>query len=192
MHNLNLFLRSSILIVALSFVGCQQAQDSADYAADAVEDAVTSNDRTTALATDFPRHAAALRDYAMAMPADKYGFKPVPEVNSFGQSLTHATGATVGIISAVSDLAPPEINMEATDKDEIIANIEAVYAWAGEAVAAINDADLENEVSLFGGSLNTTVAGAIDLASNHSTHHKGGLVVYLRLNGVTPPAFAGI
>lgn len=189
--------RLFLFVVALSLASCQTATDAVDTAtdaassvADAAGDAMSSNAITTTLASDFPRLSDGLVQFAEAMPADKYGFKPTPEVDSFGEALMHAASAVMGVCGAISDADAPEVNMEATSKEDIIAVVKTVYAHAAEVVGGMNDSDLDDSVTLFG--MDMTKAGAISIASNHSTHHKGGLVVYLRLNGVTPPSFAGI
>lgn len=191
--------RLFLFAAALTLASCQTATDAVDTATDAAGavadvagDAMSSNAMTSALASDFPRLSEALVQYAEAMPADKYGFKPTPEVDSFGEALMHAASAVMGVCGTISDAAPPEVNMEATSKEDIIAAIKTVYAHAADVVGGLSDSDLSDEVSLFGGAIETTKAGAIGIASNHSTHHKGGLVVYLRLNGITPPQFGGI
>ena len=195
--------RLFLFVAAISLASCQTATDAVETAADAAGDAassvadaagdvMSSNAIATTLASDFPRLSEGLVQYAEAMPADKYGFKPTPEVDSFGEALMHAAGAVMGVCGSISDAPAPEVNMEASSKEDIIAAIKTVYAHAAEVVGGLNDSELSDEVSLFGGAVETTKAGAIGIASNHSTHHKGGLVVYLRLNGITPPQFAGI
>jgi len=40
----------------------------------------------------FQRAATEILDVAEAMPADKYGYKPTPEISSFGDQLVHVAG----------------------------------------------------------------------------------------------------
>src|SRR6266480_7492516 len=46
------------------------------------------------LAASFQRAATEILDVAEAMPAEKYGFKPAPEISSFGDQLVHVAGIT--------------------------------------------------------------------------------------------------
>src|SRR5438093_2356836 len=46
------------------------------------------------LATTFQRSATEILDIAEVMPAEKYAFKPTPEISSFGDQLVHVAGIT--------------------------------------------------------------------------------------------------
>src|SRR5260370_42715014 len=46
------------------------------------------------LATTFQRAATEILDVAEVMPAEKYGFKPTPEISSFGDQVVHVAGVT--------------------------------------------------------------------------------------------------
>src|SRR5437899_6620489 len=46
------------------------------------------------LAASFQRAATEILDVAEVMPAEKYGYKPTPEVSSFGDQLVHVAGIT--------------------------------------------------------------------------------------------------
>src|SRR5438309_10179449 len=46
------------------------------------------------LAATFQRAATEIVDVAEVMPADKYGFKPTPEISSFRDQLVHVAGIT--------------------------------------------------------------------------------------------------
>src|SRR5258705_2445182 len=46
------------------------------------------------LGASFQRAATEIVDVAEVMPADKYGYKPTPEVSSFGDQLVHIAGIT--------------------------------------------------------------------------------------------------
>ena len=185
-----------LLFLGLVLTGCQAEGSSTSTTATTatVSQEMDEHDdgHAAQIASQFPRLAAALHDFANAMPDDKYDFKPTEEVGSFADQLLHAAQGVQGIIGAAVEGDWPEVNAEASSKEEILEVIDAIFGHAEELVGGLSDEQLEQEVSLFGGQVETTVAGAIDIAVNHVTHHKGGLVVYLRLNGATPPAFGGI
>src|SRR5437660_10197241 len=46
------------------------------------------------LAASFQRAATEILDVADVMPAEKYGYKPTPEMSSFGDQLVHVAGIT--------------------------------------------------------------------------------------------------
>ena len=46
------------------------------------------------IAAGFQRASTDILDVAEVMPADKYGYKPTPEMSSFGEQLVHVAGIT--------------------------------------------------------------------------------------------------
>ena len=61
-------------------------------------------------AAAFDAIAANLSDAAAAMPGDKFSYRPVAEVRSFGQILAHVTGAHYLYCSQASGtMMPPEV-----------------------------------------------------------------------------------
>src|SRR5437667_6397384 len=46
------------------------------------------------LAASFQRAATEILDVAEVMPAEKYDYKPMPEISSFGDQLVHVAGIT--------------------------------------------------------------------------------------------------
>src|SRR5947209_19455399 len=58
------------------------------------------------LAATFQRAATEIVDVAEVMPADKYGFKPTPEISSFGDQLVHVAGITQRFIDAAKGTKP--------------------------------------------------------------------------------------
>jgi uncharacterized damage-inducible protein DinB len=128
---------------------------------------------------------------AEAMPADKYDFKPTKGtfegVRTFGQQLTHIAatqyyyfgnfGVTGGVDSdAIDKLAK---------KDDIIQALRNSYAFAQQAIDTIT---VENAFEPLGGEHKATRAGLVATTLAHTNDHYGQLVVYLRMNGIVPPA----
>src|SRR5438270_12303616 len=52
------------------------------------------------LAASFQRAATEILDVAEAMPAEKYGFKPTPEISRFGDQLVHVAGIAQRFIAS--------------------------------------------------------------------------------------------
>src|SRR5919201_5404601 len=46
------------------------------------------------LGASFQRAATEILDIAEVMPAEKYAYKPTPEISSFGDQLVHVAGIT--------------------------------------------------------------------------------------------------
>src|SRR3981189_78568 len=51
---------------------------------------------------------------AEAMPAEKYGFKPSPEMNSFGHLVMHIAQSNNTFCSKISGKTPPEVKIADT------------------------------------------------------------------------------
>jgi len=130
---------------------------------------------------------------AEAMPAEKYDYKPVKEVEDFGAQLKHV-GIAMRILLANAEGKKVELKDVALDKlktkEEIIAELRKI---AGEGAAVINrvagKTDGEVVESQFFGK--TTRCFLLIQAIAHNNNHYGQLVYYLRLNGITPPSSRG-
>jgi uncharacterized damage-inducible protein DinB len=133
-----------------------------------------------------------LFDVAEAMPADKYGYRPVKEVEPFGEQIKHTIGA-MKILLANAQGEKQEVQKlfvelgKLKTKDEILAEFRKTVD-AGTAVfnkiAGKNDGEVV-ESQFFG---KTTRRFLLLQAIAHNNNHYGQLTVHLRLNGITPPA----
>src|SRR5262249_53255840 len=74
----------------------------------------------TDIAAGFQRASTDILDVAEVMPADKYGFKPVPEMSSFGEQLVHVAGITQRFIDTAKGAKSEAPHHAATAKPEII------------------------------------------------------------------------
>ena len=127
---------------------------------------------------------------AQAMPADKYDFKPTKGtfegVRTFAQQLTHIAGSqyyyfgNFGVKGGVDSDAIDKL----TKKDDIVQALRNSYAFAQQAIDTIT---VENAFEPLG-EHKTTRAGLVANALAHTNDHYGQMVVYLRMNGIVPPA----
>ncbi len=114
---------------------------------------------------------------AEAMPEKKYGFKPTPEVWTFLEQLHHIAYG-IGwweenyIKGNKIDWAPTPVKKT---KEEVITYLNAAYDTLK---TTINKAKMSDDLVK---GFNTT--------SDHITHHRGQLVVYLRFNDITAPDY---
>ena len=74
-------------------------------------------------------------------------------------------------------------------KKEIIELVSNAFDYAEATIAQMTDKTLEEELDYWGG--HSTKRKIVFLLNDHQTHHRGQLVVYLRLNGIKPPAYIG-
>ncbi len=124
------------------------------------------------------------------LPEAKLGYKPTPEVRSFGQIVGHVINDHYIFCSAaLGEKDPNSADFEkTTTRDGLIKALKDSYAYCDRAYA-MSGAKVLEEVTFFGdkGSrlwvLNFNVA--------HDSEHYGNLVVYFRLNGMVPPSSQG-
>ena len=139
---------------------------------------------------DWGRTYGLLIGEAEAMPEDKYGFKPTPPQQSFGERLLHVAGIDVKLLSTLGGKTPtPMVNLKATSKADIIAALRQVNDYGSAVIKEFNDQQLAERVASlpFMGPTASRLR-VINFSMSHSQDIYGQLVVYLRLNGITPPA----
>lgn len=123
---------------------------------------------------------------AERMPEDKYSFKPVDGVNTFGGFILHLAQAQGGICGAASGakMTPPAKKPET--KAELVAALKAAGDFCDAAFTSMNDAAGAEKVQLFG--MNKPKLGWLYFNNVHTYEHYGNLATYLRINGLVPPS----
>ena len=127
---------------------------------------------------------------AEAIPADKYTWRPAPDVWSFAEVFLHVSAANYNIYKLVG--TPPPTGFEVkgfekstTDKAKVMAAIKDSFAHARQAITAMPDADLEKSLDWFGGK--NTERGVLLFVTRHAAEHLGQSIAYARFIGVVPP-----
>lgn len=130
-------------------------------------------------------------EFAQAMPADKYNYTPTPQEMEFHEQLKHVAGNLVWLCSTYLNGDPDHVDPSkvGNTKAEIIPMLEKAFAYARNTIKKQNDRTLNEEVNFIAGPL--TKRRLLFLLSDHITHHRGQLVVYLRLNSIEPPKYKG-
>ena len=138
-------------------------------------------------------HAYTL-ECAQSMPGDKYGFRPVPEVRSFGQQMVHIAEAMPGLFDLFIEGrgTPSHALSEAgkeqfSSKADVIARLEESFGYVGNAAQRLKDKALKARVQAFGREM--TKRRMLRFLLDHTTHHRGQAIVYLRINGIRPPTY---
>jgi uncharacterized damage-inducible protein DinB len=139
------------------------------------------------IAATFQRSATELLDVAEVMPAEKYGFKPTPEISSFGDQLVHVAGITQRFIDAAKGTKTEAAHHGAMAKPEVIDLLKKTFQSAQDTIAPLTDAQLLEPVKFPFGDRTVTRATFWQGPLYQIRNHYGQLVVYLRLNGIVPP-----
>jgi uncharacterized damage-inducible protein DinB len=142
------------------------------------------------LAASFQRAATEILDVAEVMPAEKYGFKPTPEISSFGDQLVHVAGITQRFIDSAKGTKTDAAQHGAMAKPEVIALLKKTFQSAQEMITPLTDAQLLEPVKFPFGDRTVTRATFWQGPLYQIRNHHGQLVVYLRMNGIVPPTTA--
>lgn len=134
-----------------------------------------------------PRYEKNMVAAAEAMPAEKYGFKPSPEMNSFGHLVMHIAQSNNSLCSKISGAAAPDVKYSDSDpKDKLVAALKASFEYCATALGNVDDSKLGDQMMLFG-NRPASRAAAMMMLSGSWTDHYATEAIYLRLNGILPP-----
>jgi uncharacterized damage-inducible protein DinB len=127
---------------------------------------------------------------AEAIPADKYSWRPTPDVRSVAEVFLHVSAANYNLYKLIGTPPPQGIDIKnleksTSDKAKVMATLKDSYAHARKAITAMPDADLEKSFDWFGGK--NTERGVLIFVVRHGAEHLGQSIVYARMIGVVPP-----
>jgi uncharacterized damage-inducible protein DinB len=130
-------------------------------------------------------------EFAEAMPEEKYGFKPTEEVFSFAEQLLHLAGGNFWFYASIKGEKQPypedAFKAEGKSKKDVSAMVEESFAYGGQVVSRITEDMANKEIAM--GKNKLPVWKIFLFSVDHITHHRGQMVVYLRLNGIKPPQY---
>ncbi len=127
---------------------------------------------------------------AEAIPAENFGWRPAPGVNSISEAVMHIALANFYLLNVTGVKMPAEIksaDMEktVTGKAEVIDWLKRSLESVKSAHASVTPAGLGRTVKILG--RDATVDGVYLRILVHANEHMGQLVAYARMNGITPP-----
>ncbi len=136
---------------------------------------------------------------AQMMPESGYGFRPTPDVRTFGEQINHATGANYSFCNQAG--VPPGFERRAapslqavTTKPAIVKALEDSIAYCSSLLAAASEGWLMESASGLGGAGSGVITGprayAYIYAGIHSAEDYGTITTYLRMQGLVPPSTA--
>jgi hypothetical protein len=156
-------------------------------AQDAAPAGPVANPVTTMVKSQLTRYEKNMVGAAELMPAEKYGFKPTPEMNSFGHTVMHIAQSNYFLCSKISGQAAPDLKLtDADGKDKLVAALKGSFEFCSTALAGVDDSKLSDPLTLFG-NRQPSRAGALIILSDDWYDHYAGQAIYLRLNGILPP-----
>ena len=140
------------------------------------------------LMKDWEAQKNTIVKIANAMPDDKLGFKPTPPQRSFGEQITHVTQVNMMLLKMLGAKAPaPDVNMSATSKADRIKAMAETFDYGAAILKEFDNKTIQDTVqAAFLGP--STRARIMFFVIAHTQDIYGQMAVYLRLNGVVPPA----
>jgi len=148
------------------------------------------------VAQSFTMIQQSFVNLADAMPAGKYGYKPTngefEGVRTFEQQVKHVACANFAFFNEIEKQEPPPKcdtggPSPAKTKAELMTYLRESFDYAQSVLRTMTPANALEPVSgPYGGP--STRLGITTLAVWHASDHYGQLVVYLRMNGIVPPA----
>ena len=143
---------------------------------------------------DWSRNNFLIDGLANAMPEEKYGFKPTPAQQSFGERVLHAAEVNLMLLQALGAKTPaPSIDMKVTSKAATMAALERVGSYGVAVIKELGEEGLRARIDSPGPiqwfmGPKVSRQRVLYFLMTHSQDTYGQLVVYARLNGIIPPA----
>ena len=141
---------------------------------------------------DWTRLKDTMMKIADAMPEDKFAFRATPQQRTFGEQILHVAEANVNQMGRLgSKVLPPAYDMKETSPAAIKHTLEASFDFG---TASLKE---QTDQTMVGPATSTpfdrfmgpsTKVRVVYYVIGHTWDIYGQMVVYLRLNGVTPPA----
>ena len=146
------------------------------------------------LRDDFLAHWEVEKQYSLAvldaMPVEQYDLKPTPVQRSFVDQIGHYAYANTNYFRTFGlPIEPPPVPAE-NSPPHLRSYLIASYDYVAQVLTAMTEEDFRRRDIDFSPVGPTNLHTAQDVfmrAYMHSAHHRGSVVVYLRLAGVEPP-----
>jgi uncharacterized damage-inducible protein DinB len=164
---------SAVVLLAAAAAGAPQPQ---------------GNTASASIRQDYRTVRGYVLRSAEKMPADKYTFRPTPEVRTFAQQIAHIADDQYNLCApARGDTRPAAyqaIERSTSTKPALIDALTKAFAYCDAAYDALTDASGAEPAS----NTDRTRFGMLNWNLWHTWEHYGNIVVYLRINNLVPPS----
>jgi uncharacterized damage-inducible protein DinB len=145
------------------------------------------------LSASVKRDYKNVRDYfiraAEKMPEAEYGYKPSPDVRSFGQQVAHVADDQYNLCAPAKGerrkAAYTAIEDSLSKKADLIPALKDAFAYCDSAYDALTDA---SGAEMATGDKMRNKFSWLNWNLWHTWEHYGNVVVYLRMKGLVPPS----
>lgn len=157
-------------------------------AASAWSQAAGENPQITSSKAMYDQVKGLILKSAEKMPEEKFSFRPVEDVRTYGQLLGHIADAQFLLCGIAKEGAgkPPGIEKSATTKADLVKGLNDGFAYCDAVYAGLTDAGSAETVKMFGQP--RTKLSVLATNTAHTMEHYGNLVTYMRINKIVPPS----
>ena len=184
-----LFVASLLTAVSFGLAACNTDNSVTTVEEPAAEESAAMDEGALAAVVlkDWEDLKTAMMEFADAMPAENFDFKPTDELRSFGEQLMHVASAHLFYMGNLdTDAARPDFG-EPVEKADVLQALSDSFDFGTEILSGQTDASLREMVD--GGYLGESNRARIAyMAMIHTRQEYGVMTVYLRLNDIVPPA----
>jgi hypothetical protein len=123
-----------------------------------------------------------------SMPADKFGYKPTPEQNTFGHLVAHMIETNNLLCSKAAGVSAPKVEeaKESDSKDKLVSALKASFDFCSDTLAKMDDSKLGETAEIFPGRQGSRAWASLVLSSTWADHYAEA-AMYLRQSGILPP-----
>ena len=151
------------------------------------------------LLKDWQAQKQTMMKIADAMPAEKFDYKSTPAQRNYGEQILHVAGANymlMKFVGAKNAPAPPPLaerdlstfGLKATSKAEILKLLSDSYDYGEAVIKEFTAAQMLETIQGPPWIREATRAKMVYYTLGHTQDIYGQMAVYLRLNGLVPPA----
>ncbi len=146
------------------------------------------NPVTSVVREIMPRQQKNLIAAVEEMPAEKFGYKPTPQQQTFAHLVLHMSQSNNYLCAKIGGIpAPKQQELKESDgKDKLLSALKASFDFCNTALEKVDDSKLGDTIEAYGGR-KAPLVWALFALTNDWADHYGGAAMYLRLNGLLPP-----
>ena len=190
MKNPLLMAAATLLTLGLAHTGSAQGQQGRGAPPAAPTITTLAGD----VQADWALHKEWLVNAADAMPADKFDYKSTPAQRSYGEQIMHVVQFDQQGVGLLGGKTPaPAINLKAATKADVMTALRQSMDYFEVVLKEFTDQQLNERVAAGAGGTGPSASRLRLVYASiwHSMDIYGQMVVYLRLNGIVPPASRG-
>ena len=184
---------TGLLMVALILTGCGGGTPPATQQAPAAP--APNSQVLTQLRSDWQAQKDMMMKIADAMPENKFTYKSTPPQRNYGEQIMHVASSNVELLKILGGnaTAPGFTAESAKTKAEILKALGDSYDYGTALLNELSEATVLEPVKESPPWLGpASHARIIWTLLAHSMDIYGQMAVYLRLNGIVPPASRGV